>query len=154
MAKQKKDTKKDKKQSKKTVDTSLKDIFVAEAQDTTFTEEDVKELEETRQQAKEEEIAVTEPVDAVDEQTTDEIVETPQEEEVTNESVEETVIEEVTTDEAENVTDIVEEEMVVSEEEINQKDIPTVKEEKPTPKKRITTKEAYGYHWMGLIYDE
>lgn len=148
MAKQKKDTKKDKKQSKKTVDTSLKDIFVAEAQDTTFTEEDVKELEETRQQAKEEEIAVTEPVEVVNEQPTEEIVETPQEEEVT-------------TNEAENVTDVVEEETVVPEKEINQEDIPVIEEEKskkeevkPTPKKRITTKEAYGYHWMGLIYDE
>ena len=64
---------------------------------------------------------------------------------------------------------------IVSEDDVKEEDVPveteTIEEKKEgeivpveepkkeeAPKKpikrRMTTKEVYGYHWMGLIYDE
>ena len=141
MANKKSEIKKNKKQSNQTeetevkasVDTSLKDIFVADAQNTTFTEEDVNELETVKQE------------NIIEETPVQEIIET--------EGKEIEIVEE----QPEKVE-------TISEEEIKEEDIPVemvvetepiveAKQEEPK-RKRMTTKEAYGYHWMGLIYDE
>lgn len=172
MANKKKDTlKKDKKQSKKTnetiqntvANTSLKDIFVADAQNTTFTEDDVKELEETRQQVKgEKENTEINPHISEDTETPDEVVS----EEKGHDNVDNLVPEEIDDN---VITSTDENEEIISENDVDESDVPleneninniletvNIKEEiqKPVKKKRITTKEAYGYHWMGLIYDE
>ncbi len=164
MANKKKDTiKKVKKQPVKTVDeTNLKDVFVADAQNTTFTDDDIKKLEESRQQSDSFNIIET-TKEIKDENSAENVLdETPfsihdevedvvavdNEEQGINSNTE--IQTEVTKDEKEEIT---------KEETLTAKSVDetTVKEVKKQPKTRInrmTTKEAYGYHWMGLIYDE
>lgn len=152
MANKKSQIKKNTKQTKKTnepIDTSsLKDIFVAEAQNTTFTEEDVEELKNTKVEEAPVEDAVS--IETVDGET-DKIDETvaTEEEEISEEV--QPIGDKI--DEQSEKEDTIQVDEVETSVEISEK---TVNEEvkKERPKKRITTKEAYGYHWMGLIYDE
>lgn len=161
MANKKSEIKKNKKVAKKTekldtssVDTSLKDIFVADAQNTTFTEEDVNELETVKHEN-------------IIEDNTSTNIERDEEIEKLKQLKEETIVQEIIETEEKEI-EIVEEQPekveIISEEEIKEEDIPAemvvetepvveAKQEEPK-RKRMTTKEAYGYHWMGLIYDE
>lgn len=159
MANKKSEVKKNKKQSNQTeeteikisVDTSLKDIFVADAQNTTFTEEDVKELETVKQ-----ENVIETPAEGT---KSEEVEEEPLKEETPVQEIIETEEKEI-----ETVDEQPEKVETISEKGIKKEHIPVetvvgiesvveVKQEQPK-KKRMTTKEVYGYHWMGLIYDE
>ena len=173
----KSEVKKNKKQAKKStpkkvVDTSFKDAFMADAKNTTFTEETVKELDEVKVEPTDnepiEETNEVEVVNATDEEQTETVLDESVDE--TNVEDKETVEEEVTT-EAEPTEEILQVPFVqiVGEEEPESNTVgetvsytQTEVEEEPQPKKeeikpkkkRSTSKEVYGYHWMGLIYDE
>lgn len=181
----KSETKKNKKQakkseSKKTVDTSFKEAFMADAKNTTFTEETVKKLEE--------EVKV-EPTDneTVEETNEVEVVNATEEQEDTTLDItdsehehwdiyatgreneepveEEAVTEAEPTEEVLQVpfvqivgeetpdTETVGESVSYTQTEVEEEPQPKKEEIKPK-KKRSTSKEVYGYHWMGLIYDE
>ena len=173
----KSETKKNKKQvknseSKKTVDTSFKEAFMADAKNTTFTEETVKELDEVNVEPTDnepiEETNEVEVVNTTDEEQTETVLDESVDE--TNVEDKETVEEEVTT-ETETTEEVFEVPFVqiVGEEAPDTETVgksvsytQTEVEEEPQPKKeeikpkkkRSTSKEVYGYHWMGLIYDE
>lgn len=182
----KSETKKNKKQakkseSKKTVDTSFKEAFMADAKNTTFTEETVKKLEEeVKVEATDnepvEETNEVEVVNATDEEQEDTTLDVTDSEHehwdiyATGRENEEPVEEEAVT-EAEPTEEVIQVPFVqtVGEEEPESNTAggtvsytQTEVEEEPQPKKeeikpkkkRSTSKEVYGYHWMGLIYDE
>ena len=177
MANKKSTIKKTKKQSankqEKNVDKSIKDIFVAEAQNVTFTEEDLKKDEEERQRKAEEEAAHKAEEEAVANETIEEeIVENDHPLETETEAVPE-VEETLITEDAIHIpfVQIVGEEnnssgevtvaasYSISDEKEVEADAaytvePQPKKESVKPKKRSTSKDVYGYHWMGLIYDE
>lgn len=152
-ANNKNNKKQSKKDEKKVIDTNIKEAFISEAQNTVFTEEDVKELA-----VKEEEPVVEEPV--VNEEPEETEVAAEEENYMGNVQFLDSVVDEGVSTKAKYGS-------VIEESDLDEKlnDIPvdeTVNDEvvqeepkKDKPKRRRTTsKEAYGYHWMGLVYDE
>lgn len=173
MANKKTDIKKNKKQIKEAVNTetkssveaNLKDVFVADAQNTIFSEEDVKELENSKKveeqienTVKEEKVKPTKNIEKAVEKKSESKKNADFKVNESEMADEQTVEVEITSEDnvkEENIplgTETIEEK---KEDEIITAEV-TKKGESPkkTVKKRITTKEAYGYHWMGLIYDE
>jgi hypothetical protein len=180
----KSETKKNKKQAKKSetkkvVDTSFKDAFMADAKNTAFTEETVKELDEVKVEPTDnepvEETNEIEVINATEEQedTTLDVTdsehehwdiyatgsenEEPAEEEAvteaepTEEVLQVPFVQTVVEEEPESNT--VGETVSYTQTEVEEEPQPKKEEIKPK-KKRSTSKEVYGYHWMGLIYDE
>ena len=171
MANNKKNNKKaNKKTVEKQTEVNIKDLFVEEAQNTTFTEEDVKELEESRCHTDNvgettEEIENIESMDDENkvQQTTNSIPEIPSNDMYDSESEKQEKEHTEYTDKIgeiqESVVTTNEKETLVSEKSSSLDGVGEYvpvneNKHKQTPKRRITTKEAYGYHWMGLIYDE
>jgi len=177
MANKKTGSKKAKKDTKKVknaeTNVDVKDLFLADAKNTTFTEETVKKLEEEvkvelTDNEPIEETNEVEVVNATDEEQTDIVLDESVDE--TNVEDKETVEEEVTTEtetteevfevpfaqvagEETPDTETVGESVSYTHTEVEEEPQPKKEEIKPK-KKRSTSKEVYGYHWMGLIYDE
>ena len=169
-----------KSETKKVVDTSFKDAFMEDAKNATFTEETVKKLEEEvkvepTDNEPVEETNEAEVVNATEEQedTTLDVTDSKNEHwniYVTGSENEAPVEEEVVTevepteevlqvpfvqivDEEEPESNTVVESVSYTQTEVEEEPQPKKEEIKPK-KKRSTSKEVYGYHWMGLIYDE
>lgn len=205
MANKKTASKKAKKDTKKVknaeANVDVKDLFLAEAKSSAFTEETISELDEIKVESPYKKKEVEEPVDTPTDEAevsdavidatdipTDEladIIMTSAQDDVVkivdeeNETVEEKTVGEL----LEEVNEQPEKEEVINvpfvqivDEEKNDanegvvtyattystEDIKEeVKNETPQPKKstikskkRSTSKEVYGYHWMGMIFDE
>lgn len=144
MANKKKETSTtiEKKQIDKVVDAELKDDFVSAAQETTFTEDDIKELKETSKNVDDE-------LNKIEHKVENKVVNT-EESEISDDIVE-TVNEYVVC--GEEITDT-EECCNEIQEQLEDKTDTVVEEKQIHKKERSTTREIYGYHWMGIVYDE
>ena len=205
MANKKTASKKAKKDTKKVknaeANVDVKDLFLAEAKSSAFTEETISELDGIKVESPYKKKEVEEPVDTPTDEVevsdavidatdipTDELVDiimTSAQDDVVkivdeeNETVEEKtvgelleeVIEQPEKEEVINVpfVQIVGEETndanegvatyatTYSTEDIKEEvknETPQPKKDTIKPKKRSTSREVYGYHWMGMIFDE